>query len=566
MVSQKVIVYQLFPRLFGNTTAQMKVDGSRSENGSGKFNDINNTCLRELKKMGITHVWFTGVIEHAVVEGYPDNNIPDGNPLVIKGKAGSPYAIKDYYDVNPDLAEDVSRRMDEFENLIDRTHKSGLKVLIDFVPNHLAREYHSDAKPEELLDFGVDDDASQLFEANNNFYYLPGKSLQLSDAIKARFPGVKYEEEVAKATGNDKYTAAPDINDWYETVKLNYGIDYTRGLKKHFEPIPDTWLKMKYVLHYWASLGVDGFRCDMVEMVPVEFWNWVIPQIKQSFPWLIFVAEVYNPKLYSAYIRQGKFDYLYDKVGLYDTLIDVIKGDRSAKDISECWQQLDGLDSNMLRFMENHDEQRLASRFVAGDAKRAIPAMAVSAFMHQGPLMIYNGQEVGETGEGPCGFSGDDGRTTIFDYWNMPEHQKWMNGGLFDGALLSANQRLVRQAYIDINMMCTQAAFSDGLFYDVMWQNSQNEDFNSDKLYAFLRYSKKQKVLIVVNFDTVDHRVSVQLPSHAFETLDIPRPIKIDFKGLNVKVNAAAGSEELINEGLPVEVKALGYVVLEMEY
>ncbi|MCU4155613.1 alpha-amylase family protein [Carboxylicivirga sp. A043] len=544
----------------------MKVDGSRSENGSGKFIDINNSGLRELKKMGITHLWYTGVIEHAVVEGYPENSIPSGNPLVIKGKAGSPYAIKDYYDVDPDLAEDVATRMDEFEALIDRTHKTGLKVIIDFVPNHLAREYASDAKPEELNDFGVDDDTSKLFDVKNNFYYLPGKSLQLSDEIKSRFPGVTYEEKVARATGNDQFTSSPGINDWYETVKLNYGIDYSAGGKKYFEPIPDTWLKMKHVLHYWAGKGVDGFRCDMVEMVPVEFWNWVIPQIKHAFPWLIFIGEVYNPKLYSAYIRQGKFDYLYDKVGLYDTLVGVIRGHRSAKDISECWQQLDGLDRNMLRFLENHDEQRLASRFIAGDPQRAIPGMAVSAFMHQGPLMIYNGQEVGEIGEGPTGYSGDDGRTTIFDYWHMPEHQKWMNNGLFDGALLSANQRLLRQEYININMLCAESAITEGLFYDVMWHNSDNDAFNSDKLYAFLRYSKQQKLLIVANFDTAEQKASVQFPAHALETLGIPRPVKIDFKDLNSARNVTAGSEEIISTGVELIIPGLDYLVLEMEY
>ncbi len=564
MEQQKLVIYQLFPRLFGNKNTSMTIDGSRSENGCGKFNAIDDNAIESLKKFGVSHLWLTGVIEHAVVEGYPDAGIPDGNPLIIKGKAGSPYAIKDYYDVNPDLAEDVSKRMEEFERLLARIHRSELKVIIDFVPNHLAREYHSDAKPDGVSDFGVNDDRSLAFSCRNNFYYLPGEKLQLPYEISNKFPDYSYTEEVARATGNDQYTARPSINDWYETVKLNYGVDYEGGTKKCFDQMPDTWLKMKHILHYWAAKGVDGFRCDMVEMVPVQFWEWVIPELKQAFPWLIFIAEVYNPKLYKSYILQGQFDYLYDKVGLYDTLIDVLQGDQSAKSISDCWQQLQGLDRNMLRFMENHDEQRLASRFVVGDALRAIPAVAVSAFMHQGPLMIYNGQEVGEKGEGPCGFSGDDGRTTIFDYWNMPEHQKWMHDGLFDGALLTDEQKELRQSYEEINLLCSQPAISRGLFYDIMWQNNDNQQFDSDKVYAFLRYSKEQQLLIVCNFDSVAKKLAVQVPAHAFQTLDIPRPIKLRFEPLKGKAVGDIGSEELIHDGLQLVLPAWNYVVLEM--
>lgn len=566
MSGQKIVIYQLFPRLFGNKLSHLKVDGSREENGSGKFRDINIKALRELKHMGITHVWYTGIIEHAIVEGYPDNNIPHGNPLVIKGRAGSPYAIKDYYDVNPDLAVDVDQRISEFEELIDRTHSNGLKVIIDFVPNHVAREYNSDAKPDGIKDFGEDDDSQCAFDRNNNYYYLPGESLYLSPEIQRRFPDMEYTEEVARATGNDGFTFSPGINDWYETVKLNYGVDYQSGGKKYFTPLPGTWKKMKHILHYWAANGVDGFRCDMAEMVPVEFWNWVIPELKQSFPWLVFIAEVYNPKLYNSYIHQGHFDYLYDKVGLYDTLISVIKGQAPASNISACWQDLKGLDKFMLRFMENHDEQRLASRFVVGQAQKAIPAMAVSAFMHQGPLMVYNGQEVGETAEGATGFSGDDGRTTIFDYWNMPEHQKWMNDGLFDGTWLSEEQKELRQAYIKICNLCQHPAITEGLFYDLMWQNNDNHAFNSDKLYAFIRYSSTKQLLIVCNFDTDDQKLLLQFPSHALETLNIPRPVTVNFNSLEKGLKTKIGSEELIQKGVALEVKALDFLVLEIDW
>lgn len=566
MDKQKIVLYQLLPRLFGNKNTELQTNGSREENGCGKFNDITDKALSELRQLGINHVWFTGVIEHAIVEGYPKNNITNGNPLVIKGKAGSPYAIKDYYDVSPDLATNVDERIDEFKALISRTHKAGLKAIIDFVPNHLSREYHSDMKPEGVSDFGDNDDKTLAFSPNNNFYYLPNQALSLSDQIKALHPQENYVEEVAKVTGNDCFSASPGINDWYETIKLNYGVDYQDELKKHFDPIPDTWHKMKHVLMYWAKLGVDGFRCDMVEMVPVEFWEWVIPQIKQAFPWIIFIAEVYNPSLYKAYIQQGGFDYLYDKVGLYDTLKNILCHNQSAGSISDSWQNLHGIDKNMLRFLENHDEQRVASDFFVGDAERAIPAMALSALLHQGPVMLYNGQEVGETASGESGFSGDDGRTSIFDYWNMPEHQKWMNNGAFDGGLLSDKQRVLRSSYAKVLEMCQQPAIKDGLFYDLMWQNQDVGLFNTHRLYAFLRYCSDQQLIVICNFDTEMHHVHLKVPSHALEVLDIPRPIKINFVNLNTNHVSSIGSEELINNGLKLVVGALEYMILQIEF
>ncbi|MBR8535209.1 alpha-amylase [Carboxylicivirga sediminis] len=566
MEQQKLVIYQLLPRLFGNEKAHMTFNGSRGENGCGKFSALTDKALQEFKKMGITHLWLTGVIEHAVVEGYPAHAIPHGNELIIKGKAGSPYAIKDYYDVHPDLAEDVDNRMDEFESLLARIHAAGMKVIIDFVPNHLARQYHSDAKPDALEDFGEQDDTSVSFSQQNNFYYLPGQALELPSELKSKFSKVSYSEMPAKATGNDRFTATPSVTDWYETVKLNYGVDYTAGNKKCFSPLPDTWLKMKHILNYWVAKGVDGFRCDMAEMVPVQFWEWLIAELRQTAPWLIFIAEVYNPKLYKSYILQGQFDYLYDKVGLYDTLIGVIKGEQPATNISKCWQQLEGLDRHMLRFMENHDEQRLASRFVVGEPKRAIPAMAVAAFMHQGPVMLYNGQEFGEKGEGPCGFSGDDGRTSIFDYWHLPEHQKWMNNGLFDGGLLSDDQQYLRQKYIDITLLCAQPAISQGLFYDVMWQNKDNVLFDSQKVYAFIRYSDTQQLIVVCNFDSLSKQMNVQVPAHAFETLNIPRPSRLHFTALNAVLVSDIGSEEIINQGLNIRVPAWDYLVLAFSY
>ncbi len=314
--------------------------------------------------MGFTHIWYTGVLEHASKTDYSAYGIQKDHPDVIKGNAGSPYAIRDYYDVSPDLANDVNSRMAEFEALIERTQKNGMKVIIDFVPNHVARQYHSDARPKKAEDFGIDDDTSVFFDPDNNFYYIPDQPLELQFEVQQGDDA--YKEFPAKATGNDCFNNKPGITDWYETVKLNYGVNYNNGHSTSFTPIPDTWLKMRDILLYWTAKGVDGFRCDMAEMVPVEFWNWVIPKVKSKKKSLIFIAEVYNPSQYQNYVHWGLFDYLYDKVDLYDTLRDVICGHKPASEITFCWQRIDGLQPKMLNFLENHDEQRIASDFLRG--------------------------------------------------------------------------------------------------------------------------------------------------------------------------------------------------------
>ncbi|MCF8230545.1 MAG: alpha-amylase [Bacteroidales bacterium] len=565
MKTTKPYIYQIFTRLFGNKQEKMTFNGSREENGTGKFDDITQKALEMIKELGITHVWYTGIIEHALVQGYPEHGIPDGNPVVIKGKAGSPYAIKDYYDVNPDLAVDVSKRMSEFEALVERTHESGMKVIIDFVPNHLARIYHSDVKPEGVKDFGEDDNAEKAFDPQNNFYYIPGEKLILPEELHQRFPGVLYEEFPAKATGNDQFTHQPGINDWYETVKLNYGVDYENDHQKHFDPIPDTWKKMEHILKYWAGKGVDGFRCDMAEMVPVEFWEWVIQQVKADNPEIIFIAEIYNPDAYSEYIRRGGFDYLYDKVDLYDTLKGVMRGEQPASEITGCWQSLQGNDACMLRFLENHDEQRIASRFFAGDPWKAIPAMLVSATINKGPAMLYFGQEVGEPAEGASGFSGDDGRTTIFDYWRVPEHQKWMNNGNFDGGKLSNDQQALREKYREIGEIAQEEAIVNGHFYDLMYFNEDSPQFDSKKIYAYIRYTGNQKLLFLANFSGEEKQIRVKIPKHAFEMMGMKDVSEITFKKPgDDEFHANLGVEKVVESGVEIEAERNDYKILRI--
>jgi glycosidase len=527
--SGKIIIYQMMTRLFGNKATTNKSFGTKDENGVGKFNDINAAALKGIKELGVTHVWYTGVLEHAVLTDYTQNGIPLDDADVVKGRAGSPYAIKDYYDVNPDLAVNVDERMKEFEQLLDRSHHAGLKVIIDFVPNHVARAYKSDAKPTGVIDLGANDDKTVSFKASNNFYYLPGESFQVPRGYNSlgnnAFPTKdgKFDETPAKVTGNDQFTSTPGVNEWFETVKLNYGVDIQNGRQTHFDPIPDTWNKMRDILVFWANKHVDGFRCDMAEMVPVEFWNWVIPQVKDVNPEITFIAEIYNPDQYSNYIRTGRFDYLYDKVLLYDTLRYLMKNERRSSDVVAVQKRLSDINHHMLHFLENHDEQRLASKYFAGDIWTGCPAMVISATIDKGAVMIYFGQEVGEPGLGSEGFQGDDGRTTIFDYWGVPEHQKWMNGGKFDGALLNPEQRQLRQFYIDVlNLAGKNPALTKGDYIDITNHNIGIGNFD-EKVHAFIRHYEGEKLLILASFNEKDQDVKVQIPEQAAQVMGMDK-------------------------------------------
>lgn len=571
--NERMVLYQMFTRLFGNTNTTNKPWGTLEENGVGKMDDITPKALKELKKMGFTHVWYTGIIEHGVLTDYTEFGIPLDDADVIKGRAGSPYAIKDYYDVNPDLANAVPDRVKEFEALVRRTHDAGMKVLIDCVPNHVAREYHSDAKPEGVIDFGADDDKNKAFDPNNNFYYILNESFEVPADYNSlgdnTFPTKdgKFDENPAKATGNDVFSAQPSVYDWFETVKLNYGVDYQNNRTKHFDTIPDTWVKMRDILLYWAEKDVDGFRCDMAEMVPVEFWSWVTKEVKTQYPDVVFLAEIYNPDAYREYIFTGGFDYLYDKVEMYDTLKHIIQHTNSTDGITGIWQRQDGIGENMLRFLENHDEQRIASPDFAGDMWKGIPMMAATAFLHTGPVMLYFGQEVGEPGKGASGFGGDDGRTTIFDYWGVPEHVKWVNNGAFDGGQLSQEQKDLREAYIKILKATNDLeAIREGQFYDLHYYN-RNDQFTgySDKVYAFVRHTANQVLLIVINFAEEGQTAKIKIPEPAWQTFGITSE-KVKLTGdqsLDINVKSTYAYED--ESELEVELPALSYQIYEMK-
>lgn len=518
----KLLIYQVLPRLYGNTKGANIRGGSIADNGCGKLSDFTPERLHRLHDLGFTHIWYTGVLEHATTTHYP-GIIPD-HPDIVKGAAGSPYAIKDYFDIDPDLAEVPEHRRREFDELIELSHFADLDVIIDFVPNHLAREYHSDNLPPFEEDFGYRDDTGQAFARDNNFYYLPGQMLVIGSDYGPE-PSA-YSEHPALVTGNDVFHTHPTKDDWYDTVKLNYGFDPTDRSEHFGHPIQDTWKKMFGILYYWAASGIDGFRCDMAEMVPVPFWQWCIAKLREYFPDILFIGEIYQPHRYQEYLDAG-FDYLYDKVGLYDTLIGTLRGERPAADITRIWQQQEDFSGHMLHFMENHDEQRLASDFILGKGADAIPAVAVSSLIDSGPMMIYFGQMLGERGMDEEGFSGINGRTSIYDYWSMDTMSALHSGHL------TTDQRTLRERYRRLLHLAARPVFCEGQFFDLMY--AVGNQLDNTKQFAFLRYTPGTLALVVVNFADHDISLSLTLPKHAFETLHCPEGLP------SVKLNPVTG-------------------------
>ena len=555
MASHKIIVYQVFTRLFSNRNTARIENGSLTENGCGKMNDFTPTVLKNIRAMGVSHIWFTGVIRHATQTDYSAYGIPTQHPEVVKGRAGSPYAIADYYDIDPDLAEDVPNRMKEFEALVERVHQAGMKVIIDFVPNHVAREYKSICKPEGVKDLGEEDDTSMHFSTKNNFYYCWGQPLDLSSISHSTLhtPHSTYSENPARATGNDQFSNQPSANDWYETVKLNYGIDYcdAGGRSEHFCRIPNTWGKMTDILLFWAGKGIDGFRCDMAEMVPAAFWNWATDKVKYQYPEMLFIGEVYDPNQYRTYIGAG-FDYLYDKVGMYDCIRDVICGRRSTTDITSQWQATDDIRNHMLYFLENHDEQRIASDFFAGKAEKGIPGLIVSVLLQQNPFMLYAGQEYGERGMDEEGFSGKDGRTTIFDYWCVDTLTR------AEQRKLTKEEKALKAMYDKVlNIARSEKSVAEGESFDLMYVNQQYQ-----RQYAFLRKSDTEVLLVVANFEEQSADMDVMIPAHAFDYLQIKEKNAIATDLLSGKKKRIVLRRD---ETVSMQLPPLGAVVLKFK-
>ncbi|QXP50635.1 alpha-amylase family glycosyl hydrolase [Cellulophaga sp. HaHa_2_1] len=527
-IKKKEVVYQVFTRLFGNTNTTNKPWGTIEENGVGKFSDFTEKALTEIKDLGVTHIWYTGIPHHDVIRDYTAIGISNDDPDIVKGRAGSPYAVKDYYNVNPDLADDPKNRLKEFQALIKRTHKVGLKLIIDIVPNHVARNYEGKTTPKGQEPFGASDDTSVEYHRDNNFYYIPNAEFQVPQwqdgyqplgGEKISWADGKYTEIPARWTGNGSRLAQPDRNDWYETVKVNYGVrpdgsydfevlpdDFgAKDYKSHFEfwqdkNVPDSWVKFKDIALYWLAMGVDGFRFDMAEMVPVEFWSYMNSNIKMQNSTAFLLAEVYNPDLYRTYIYKGKMDYLYDKVELYDSLKHIMAGHGWTDHIETVERGMKDIEHHMLRFLENHDEQRIASPEFAGDAKIAKPAMVVSATLSTAPTMIYFGQEVGEPGAENAGF-GSPSRTSIFDYIGVPTFQRWVNNKKYDGGQSTEDEKNLRDFYKRLLNFTIGSSALMGQYQEIHYYNKDHTEGYDHRVFTFCRWSDDEKLIIVTNFD-----------------------------------------------------------------
>lgn len=539
---KKEVVYQVFTRLFGNTNTTNKPWGTLEENGVGKFSDFTVKALHEIKALGITHIWYTGVPHHDVIRNYTAYGISNDDPDIVKGRAGSPYAVKDYYNVNPDLADNPTNRLEEFQDLIKRTHATGMKVIIDIVPNHVARNYEGLSTPEGLEPFGASDDTSVVYKRDNNFYYVPDAEFQVPQwrdgyvplgGASSNLVDGKYTEIPARWTGNGSRLAQPDAHDWYETVKINYGVrpdgsydfetlpqDFdTKNYKAHFDlwtnkNVPNSWIKFKDIALYWLEMGVDGFRFDMAEMVPVEFWSYLNSNIKIKNSDAFLLAEVYNPALYRDYIHKGKMDYLYDKVELYDSIKHIMAGHGWTDHIETVQRGMKDIEHHMLHFLENHDEQRIASPEFAGDAKKAMPAMVVSATISTSPTMIYFGQELGEPGAEKAGF-GSPSRTSIFDYIGVPTLQRWVNNKKFDGGQSTEDEKFLRDFYQRLlNFTISNDALM-GEYQEIHYYNKEHTSTYDHRVFSYCRWSENEKLVILCNFDAQkQYQLDLKIPPH----------------------------------------------------
>ena len=590
--NKKIVVYQVFTRLFGNVNTTNKPWGTIEENGVGKFNDFTDKALTEIKDLGITHIWYTGVPHHDVIKDYTEFGISNDDPDVVKGRAGSPYAVKDYYNVNPDLAVNVANRLQEFEALIDRSHKNGLKVIIDIVPNHVARNYQSLSNPKGTKDFGADDNKNVVYDVNNNFYYTPNEAFKVPDFLNDYLPlggennvlsDGNFDENPSKWTGNGSRLPKPNFYDWYETVKVNYGVspdgkkDFeelpvgfeNEDYKKHFafwqdKVVPNSWIKFRDIALYWTAKGVDGFRYDMAEMVPVEFWSFMNSAIKMENRDAFLLAEVYNPKMYRDYIRKGKMDYLYDKVALYDTIKHVMQGHGLTDNIPPIQEDLKDIEHHMLHFLENHDEQRIASKEFAGNAKKGMPAMVVSTTISTAPTMVYFGQEFGEDGSENAGF-GTASRTSIFDYVGVPSLQRWVNNKQFDGGESTKEETALRDFYKRLLNFTIKSDALMGEYKDIHSYNREHTEGYNAKVLSFVRFSEEEKLIVISNFNEKEtYKFQLKIPSEIIKKWNLKdgsyqlKDQLYNSKSFNLDINNLEG---VVN----IEIHPLASFILQLQ-
>jgi glycosidase len=570
-VTVKPIIYQLVVRHFGNTSTGRVKDGTIAENGVGKFNDVNDAALASLRALGVTHVWYTGVFRQATLTDYTADGMPADDPDIVKGRAGSFFAIRDYYDVSPDYASTPNQRLAEFDAMVARTKAAGLKVLIDFVPNHVARSYQSVVKPE--TDFGVSDVKTQFFSPRNDFFYVQGtRPLSLTKPGSWQITGLPFDKAFArengtadrpvKVTGNDQATVTPSENDWYETVKLNYGVNFQSPGAPAAGPVP-TWQKVDAIIKYWQDRGVDGFRCDLAQLVPDAAWQYLIGEARKRDPAVYFMAEAYSnlPGLLTA-----GFDSVYNDE-LYDTLRNKYRG----ASINELDGKLTKLSSQdrprYVQYLENHDECRIpvaagcdgGPSFFSANAGRQLGPLTYLA--SNGPVLFYNGQEFGETGQGAEGFGGEDGRTTLFDYWSLPALQTWVNDHQYNDVNLTSEQKALRDYYGSLLTFAQNPLVRAEGFQSLM---TANPALASIDLHAFARYQTGggRLLVVVTNFrpGAAGNQGTIKLPADLLDAAGIPagasKALKLVFDR-NGKVETAASTvtrEQLVGTGFQVTV------------
>ena len=491
----KPIIYQMLPRLWGE----------------GKFSSVDDSSLDYFRELGATHIWYTGIPRHST-----------GKPFV-KGRPGSPYAVCDWFDTNPYLADNEDERMAELEGLFRRTREHGLKIVIDFIPNHTGRDYGRVRARKDIPYLGDSDDVTHHWIESNDYYYYP------DEALKLPVRQGRYKEFPARASGNS-FAPAPGAGDWYDTIRLNYCSWHTA-----------TWDKMLAVLDFWAEKGVDAFRCDMVEMVPVEFFEWAIAETKARHPGTVFIAEIYQKANYRRYLDAG-FDSLYDKSGLYDILRGITMDSvgiepqapfsgHSAAQASRHLYELGSDAPRMLNFLENHDEQRLASPYFALSPQNGFAALGASLLSKTSPFMLYFGQETGEGAPESA-----DGRTSIFDAKPVKGLQE-LSSFARGKQQLSAGKAAVLERYRYLLSLASEDVISKGVDWDLGYCNAASEGFDRSRHMVFMRSYAGRSLLILCNFAATDANVRLLIPEEAAAALCVsPGTVEISAPALDCKI------------------------------
>lgn len=564
------------------------------ENGCGKFADVNEAALASLKALGVTHIWLTGVLRQATLTDYSEFGMPADDPDIVKGRAGSFYAVKDYFDVCPDYALNVQHRLVEFRELVARVHSAGMKVLIDFVPNHVARSYDSLVRPD--LNFGDGDDQTKFFDPANHFYYLAepaGQHLTLSKPASWNPVGVVFDGAFAqedgtpghtpRVTGSGNCSPNPGVDDWYEVVKLNYGWNFVDGTEQ-YDPIPRTWTVMDEVLCYWQEFGVDGFRCDMAHLVPAAAWKHLIDNARFREPEVFFMAEAYfydgspGPVMRREDLLATGFDAIYFDAS-HHTLSGIRCGIRNQEDYDAVLHELsEEARDRAAQYLENHDEVRVAGP-IAGSPPDGFGSylanyqLAPLQFLYsRGPVLVYNGQEVGEPGGGDCGYHHSTNRSTFFDYWGMPEFAKWVNGGAYDGGELSEEQRRLRAYFGDLLALVQDSAVTGGNFWGLKYFNRPDRfwDCPAD-LFSFARYKpgSGHLLLVIANFRPGGaSRGLIRLPAELAIAAGLSGEVKgtlvLDENGKQATALFAYPADQLTRRGVLVEVRDQACIVISV--